>query len=292
MPLDQQRIHKSIKKIRKILKRSSRPLTPGDVHDLHTCSRRIEVAIDAAGLPAKSNERRVRRNLERLRKKAGKVRDMDVLTSDLARVEATGDEDCRTRLLEHLRSIRHKQAKKLSRSIRKYGKSTRRRLNRTEDRFDRALAKDASGEQETLRSHAASAALLQSAELKTPQHLDRANLHPYRIKVKQFRYLLQAVEDGGSRKLIDSLGATKDAIGDWHDWEELVRIGEKILDHHPCALIEELKRINASKYQAALAATERLRREFIDKPGAGDRKSSSRLSVSEPTLKAVSAIAS
>ncbi len=290
MALDRKRIDKSIKKVRKILKKGSGPLSPQDVHDLRTRSRRIEVAIDAARLSAKNNERKVLRNLKRLHKKAGNVRDMDVLTSDLAGVEVKGEEDCRTRLIEYLGARRHKQARKLSRSIREYGEETRRRLNRTSGRFERALDSPGSAKRDAMQSEAAAAALQRSAELTTPHTLNRGNLHSYRVKVKEFRYVLQTAQGAGSSKLIDSLGASKDAIGDWHDWEELIRIVEKVLHHRPCALIEELKKISASKFQAAVAATTRLRHEFIDK-GRYDRAAPSR-SPSEPTLKAVSAIAS
>ena len=69
MALNEKRLEKSIKKLRKILKRGSKPLVPEDVHDLRTRSRRIESAVKATQVSSRNNERKLLRNLSRIRKK-------------------------------------------------------------------------------------------------------------------------------------------------------------------------------------------------------------------------------
>ena len=63
--------------------------------------------------------------------------------------------------------------------------------------------------------------------LKRPVRLNRNNLHPYRLKVKELRNVLQLSNRADDIEFVEKLGQVKDAIGDWHDWEELVRIPRK-----------------------------------------------------------------
>src|SRR6266566_9311375 len=57
-----------------------------------------------------------------------------------------------------------------------------------------------------------------------------------------------------SAKFVDDLGKVKDAIGEWHDWEELVGIATEVLSHRTrCGLQSELRRITQKKYDHALS---------------------------------------
>ncbi len=295
MALNEKRLEKSTRKLRKILKKRSEHLDPKDVHDLRTRSRRIESAIEATQLSPRRNERKLLRNLRRIRKKAGKVRDMDVLTSHLLGLHVKGEEDCLTQLAEHLGMRRYKHAEKLRLAIERSGKKTRRRLNRTWRRFKRAIANDGSESGQSLESIAAATALQQAADLASPPSLNRGNLHPYRIKVKELRYVLQAGAGGGDRKFIESLGQVKDAIGEWHDWEELIAIADDVLDHRPhCALIDELKRIGREKYESALTVANRMRAAYLKRQSdtAKGKRQVYKHESTQPMLKAVSSIAS
>lgn len=53
----------------------------------------------------------------KIRKKAGGVRDLDVLISYVPAAQSDGEKECRVRLLEHLGDMRRKQAKKLYRAV-------------------------------------------------------------------------------------------------------------------------------------------------------------------------------
>ena len=219
---------------------------------------------------------------------------MDVLTSHLLNVRVKGEEDCLTRLAEHLGMQRYKHADKLRRTINRCGKKTRARLDRTRRRFERAIEKDGSAKGKSLQSFAATTALQHAADLASPPTLSRGNLHPYRIKVKGLQYLLQAGEDGGDQDFIESLGETKDAIGEWHDWEQLIAIAQDVLDHQPhCALREELKRISREKFESALFAANKIRAEYLKRQGksAKGKPPVYRHEPTQPMLKAVASIA-
>ena len=92
---------------------SSNP-TPEKVHDLRTSTRRFEAMFEALSLDAQGISKSTVKNLARFRKRAGKVRDMDVLTGYAATVRRQrGEEECAVQLLEFLGARRRKFAKKL-----------------------------------------------------------------------------------------------------------------------------------------------------------------------------------
>jgi CHAD domain-containing protein len=99
-----------------------------------------------------------------------------------------------------------------------------------------------------------------SNELAAPATLNRKNLHAYRLKIKELRYVLEMADDRGYRDFIDKLSSVKDAIGEWHDWEELIAITEDVLDHKAnCRLLREVKAITVHKYENALSLTNKMR---------------------------------
>jgi hypothetical protein len=115
-------------------------------------------------------------------------------------------------------------------------------------------------------------------------------LHSHRLKVKELQNLLKMAGNGG-HEFVKELGEVKDAIAEWHDWDELIAIAEDVLDHGaPCKLIRELNRIREQQYKRALALFERTRKKYL---GRCDQRSqgSSRYSVQRPLQSASSATA-
>jgi hypothetical protein len=85
--------------------------------------------------------------------------------------------------------------------------------------------------------------------------------------VKELRNILRLAMDP-DEEFVGALGEVKDAIGDWHDWEELLAIAEELLDHGAkCKLVRELKRISHKKYQNALQLTENMRKNYLEVAG-------------------------
>lgn len=230
IPLDVNRIEKPVRKIRKLLKKMSVVPTPKEVHDLRTNARRIEAMLPALSLDKQGNSRRILKRLSRLRKRAGKVRDMDVLTGYISGLRNHDDEEqCSVQLLEHLGAEREKYAKKLYTESQRYAQELRKRLKRSKAQLEKVLPQKG---KENFGGNGASAdagasALKALAELAQPVRLDRTNLHPCRLKVKEVRNLLQMAEKPNQREFVQSLGEVKDAIGEWHDWEELVTIAKE-----------------------------------------------------------------
>jgi CHAD domain-containing protein len=289
MALDIKRTYKPIRKLRKSLKGFSKELSPAEVHDFRTRARRAQAVVEAFGLDGRPNERRMLRNLAKLRKRAGKIRDMDVLTAFTSQLQADGDSDCKVQLLEHLGAQRLKHAKKTRWLLRKDGSALLKRLKRTSTRTQKLLQR-AQRNGDGAAPTAMAEALRLSSELADPPRLDRKNLHPYRLKVKQLRYVLQMAPNSDQAKFVEKLGEVKDAIGEWHDWEELIVIAEDVLDHRPsCGLIRELKVISQQKYQRALHLANGLREEYVRSSRTPRGKKSRELA--RPVLRATSAMA-
>src|SRR3954469_4382415 len=113
MSLDTERAAKPIRKLRKLLKKMPAIPVAEDIHDFRTSSRRLEAMIQALSLDSAQNGRQALKQISRLRKRAGKVRDMDVLTDSLLSVSPDQEEkQCHVQLLEHLGAQRLKYARK------------------------------------------------------------------------------------------------------------------------------------------------------------------------------------
>ena len=297
MALDTDGTQKSVRQLRKLLKNPPRQPTPDEIHSLRTHTRRFESTLDALGLDSKRNERRALRDLSRLRGRAGKIRDMDVLTAHAVTVHPDQEQDCLVRLLEYLGAERYRRAEQLHTLTLQYGAAVRRRLKRTSARLKRFIEDDgekSSARRNTASTEAMARALKLSSELTTPATLNRNNLHAYRLKVKELRDVLQMANDSDNRKFIYRLGEIKDAIGEWHDWEELTAIAMDVLDHGAnCNLLRELKAISARKYESGLSLTNKMRREYLHSC-AGTKKHvpTGKLRPAQPVLEATSAIAS
>lgn len=255
MSLDIERIRKAGRRVRRFLKENSRRPSSESVHDLRTSARSLETAMTALGLDSHKPVARFLRDLGKVRKRAGNIRDMDVLTAKTLMVKPDRELDCLVQLLEHLGAERNHEALKLRRGIEKLGPQIRKDIKQTYARVEKALKQSVP---------LAFARTLQMAkDLERPARLSRRNLHPYRLKVKEMRNVL-LLSDDADQEFVQELGNVKDAIGEWHDWEELVGIATDTLDHGPsCALIKELKAIGDEKYESALALTTQLRTNYL-----------------------------
>src|SRR3954466_4920669 len=112
MSFDIERIHKSSRRVRKFLRENSKRPSVNAVHKVRTSTRSLETTFTTLGLASKKNIKRLLRDLKLLRKRAGKVRDMDVLTADALTLQAEGEQDCLVQLLEYLGERRNKSARK------------------------------------------------------------------------------------------------------------------------------------------------------------------------------------
>ncbi|MBV9180047.1 MAG: CHAD domain-containing protein [Acidobacteria bacterium] len=292
MALNPKRVAKPFRKLRKLLKSMPKQPVPDQVHDLRTNTRALEAMAAALSLHSQSQVRKLLKDLTRIRKRAGKVRDLDVLSSYAVTVHANGEQDCSVRLLEQLGAKRRKKARKLHAIVAKHGAATRHELKQTSTLFEDELCQteDSTRDPQDAQGRVIASALKLQKELTEPARLNRRNLHPYRLKVKQLRNVLRMAQDENpNQDFVVVLGEVKDAIGEWHDWEALLLIAREVLEHGArCKLLRQLKRTCEEKYQDALRKSEGMRRRYFRVAGGTNTH---RLKPSEPVWTATTAIA-
>lgn len=277
MALDSKQVNRAARKLVKSLKKPRKHPSPKQVHALRTNIRHLETAVEAILSKTKHRERSLLRNLRQIRKAAGKVRDMDVFTGDAVSIRlAPTEEENMIELLHYLGARRYKQAKRLCRLVEKRGSHLARRIKRLAARVrDRMPDPDKSQITPAVRQAVTTTVEL-FADLRRPARLNPRNLHAYRLKVKRLRDVVRLADRPVHPGLVESLGAVKDAIGDWHDWEELVSIALRVGKRQSNSLLRKLKQTSARKYSHALSTASHMRQKFLRSKRGGLRQSLSR----------------
>jgi CHAD domain-containing protein len=266
-----ERARKALRELGKTLKTLSTDPPPRQVHKLRTATRRVEAIAAALEPVEKKTSRRLLRSIEPVRKAAGGVRDMDVLIANARKLARHSAGDSLTRLLEHLEIARRQNAEVLRRALGRRRDTVRQHLKQYSKLVRSALgATKGSASADALPSQPHegfhSAAMEVAGELGEWPPLDAENIHAFRLKVKQLRYILQLSADSDAR-LVDALGNVQRRVGDWHDWQQLEEIAREILNaERDQALLARIAQTVKRKFDPALAAANALRGKYLTMP--------------------------
>jgi CHAD domain-containing protein len=264
MEIEPRNIHSPARKLRRLLKDLPDNAPAAGVHGLRTQARRLEAIVTALMLDSKKPARQMLKSIEPVRKAAGEVRDMDVLVAHVLD-RFRGESRPAARLLKRLTGMRKRSAQELLETVDQHRKDARRSLKRFSRQIEKSLNGNGSGPASEPRSNLpqGDAARKLMSELNGWPALNAENLHSFRIKLKELRYVLQLGRNADARVLGD-LGKVKDAIGDWHDWQQLAWIARKTLDHEDDpAVLDRIESIGKGKLRRALAAAKGLRRQWL-----------------------------
>ncbi len=276
------RLERPLRQMRNLLKRLPNDPAPEQVHMLRTRARRIEAAAAALEPVSGKAARQLVKAIKPLRKAAGGVRDMDALIEDLLAMPRHGIDGppngSLARLMKHLEGLRRQRAGALMDMLSRQRKTVRRKLKK----FARTVEPAASGKKPVRIEEARVLASDDGAgppaseridELRRWPKLNERNLHSFRIKIKELRYVLQLFPDADER-LIAALGKAKDEIGDWHDWRLLRTIAQKQLGKQADKmLLRDIRLAERRKFSRALASAETLRNRYLQ-AGGSHRKAS------------------
>jgi len=291
MALDPKKLDTPLRKLRKLVRKMPKVPTQDDVHDIRTNTRRVEATLEALQLDRKRKGRRVLRAVTPMRKKAGAVRDMDVLTGFASGLAVDGDErPCLVKLLEHLGEERARGAGRLGKTVAQRRKTARKRLKVCSSLIEKTFDKSGATRQREWPIDAAAAAMRLSGELSKWPKLSAENLHPFRLKVKEMRYVLQL--SGQDGEVTDRLGEVKDQIGEWHDWTELAAIAKDVLsDCRNCQVIARVEQTSQQKFRTALANAQQLRSQYFASEGGTSKQKRKNAAIKTPVLKATAWLA-
>ena len=234
MPLDPESLFKPIRKLRKLVNKFHGVPSPEQVHSLRTNCRRLEAIVYALKCDGKKRGRRLLEAVKPIRKKAGQVRDMDVLTGLVISIPKAKENEACIRLLEHLGARRFQLIRRLKQTVEIGRRQARSYLKQFAGYLNKGLRiSQPNNQRRSGLTDPAALVLELSSSLAAWPRLDARNLHPYRLKVKELRYVLELASDP-EKAMIDALGDVKDSIGEWHDWCELETIALDVIgeDRH------------------------------------------------------------
>jgi CHAD domain-containing protein len=230
---------------RKLLAQCARKPSRRSVHALRSLTLRLQVGLEyflskqAAGPAAARAFQHWSKEGKKLRKALEPVRNADVYLTRLVSLRSTGEASegkkhlsprC-IREIDKLEDRLKKQRKtginKLIDSIDARGK----RLNRSSKELEAALAPHMPSRVHSTVPEALRIFAELTGELP---NLDAGNLHEYRKRLKQARYLVEisASADPLAKRLAAAFRRIHYAAGEWHDWQELARKADRVLSGH------------------------------------------------------------
>jgi len=259
MEIDLENAKRPLRKLRKALKRLPPDPSVEDVHSLRTQTRRLEAIVDALMLEDKKKTRQLLKSVDPVRKAAGEVRDMDVLVGHVLALPRTHEnDDALIRLVEHLGEMRVEGVRELHHTVTANKRNARRGLKS----YSRMVQKRFPGKQQNSTATVPGPAGLLEELAQWPA-LDAGNIHEFRIKVKQLRYMLQ-LSRAADRKTVEALGKVKDEVGDWHDWQELARIAHQVLSPEADqGALKRIAEIGTRKFKQALKTANEVRDRYL-----------------------------
>lgn len=258
MPLDKENTRLTFRKLsRQLAKLASKP-APENIHRFRTSSRRVEVLVEDLAQKHSRNDKRLLKLLGRLRKKAGRVRDLDVEIVALRTLKIPQEPVRKSQLMRTLAEERGKREKKLAKTLDKTTVSEmRKRLRRT------------AGSLEIPKNTDPLAIALQKV---TALELDQSavteeTLHRFRIASKRARYIAEmAGKQAEAARLVEQLNHLQDAIGDWHDWAQLAQKAEQLFGGvQDSALVSALRNVGRAKFRQAVNTLTEIRPKLAGK---------------------------
>lgn len=268
---------------RNLLKLASE-LKPESVHGFRTSARRLQTLLEELKSERNGNEKKLLKLLSRIRKRAGKVRDLDVQVSTLRSLKIPQEPRRKTLLLQNLIELRAEREKKLRKALTKgVARELRRRLKRA--------AKELSPD--TLRDPLVGAREMMTRVAQPQGPPTEEMLHQYRMVAKRARYAAElAAKSAEVDDFIAQLKRAQDALGDWHDWLVLTQSAAKRLgDVHESPLVAVLHNVSGAKFRNAVAtlSSSRLARADLKRRPASANKSRKQSAKSVPSVPASAA---
>jgi CHAD domain-containing protein len=277
MLISPDRGHSVFEKLERDLRKLATEQQAESVHNFRTTTRRLQTLLLELLPVHDRNQKKLLKQLDEIRKRAGKVRDLDVQLAALRSLKIPQEPRRKTQLMQRLIELRAKHEKKLRKLMTQDTmREIRRRLKRAGNDVDFKHSRDPLVVARKLLAQA------------PPAHeLSDDVLHRYRILVKRARYAAEfAPKSAESAKLIAQLKRLQDAIGNWHDWLTLTNTAAGQLgDVHQSPLVAALHNVTGGKFRhaaAALEASPKSQEQKAPKPAAAPATRPRKITKSPP----------
>lgn len=235
------------RKTEKELLRLSSGHRPEAVHGFRTTTRRLQMLLGQLATTGQHKNKKLLKMLNRIRKSAGRVRDIDVQLEALRSLKVQQEPRRKTQLMQNLLDLRAQHEKRLRKLLKKDDiREIQKRLKRAAEgaRFEAAPDPLDVARQ-----------ILESANPGS-RPFDEATLHRYRIVVKRARYAAEfAPKSRESTQFLAELKRLQDALGSWHDWMTLTHTAiHQLGEVNESSLVAMLINLTRGKFRHALAA--------------------------------------
>ena len=233
-------------KLDRDLSKLSSKSEPQSVHRLRTGTRRLQILLDDLSSTSGRNQKKLMKLLNRLRKRAGKMRDLDVQMTALRSLKLPREPRRKTQLMNELIELRGRQEKKLRKAADKETlREIRQRLRRARKDFNPNAG---------LNPLIVAQSMLKGIDQQNSPITEEI-LHRYRIITKRSRYAAEfATQSNEKTKFIARLKRVQDALGDWHDWLTLTQTASDCLGEvRESPLVAELHNVTGAKFRHAVA---------------------------------------
>jgi CHAD domain-containing protein len=234
------------KKAERDLLRLREGFQPDVVHSFRTTTMRLQVLFEEIAPAGHGKHKKLLKAMTRIRKRAGRIRDLDVQLAALRSLKVPVEPRRKTHLTHRLIELRHKQEKKLGKLLKKKDiEDISKRLRR--------ISKSVELESDNRPLEAARRMLTAITDRKARP--DEDQLHRCRVTVKRARYAAEfAPKSVETDQFIAQLKTLQDALGRWHDWFTLTNTARHELGEiHQSSLVAALHNVTRGKFREAAA---------------------------------------
>jgi CHAD domain-containing protein len=259
MSVYQKPIHGLLSKVQRQLDKTAAKPLPQNVHRLRTAIRRLEAVLEAVLPELNRNQRKLLKMLTGVRRRAGKIRDIDIHIAALRALKVTDEPGRKTQILTSLGELRVARQRKLLKLL---DSATLQELRKRLKRVGRNLfLPDDMADPFTLASR-----IFEHVATEN-QVLNEATLHQYRIRGKRARYIAELAGDAPeAQRFVSHLKHMQDVLGDWHDWLTLSQTVTRLTDSSNSPLISALNNLTRVKFREAIQAVSATKAALLPRP--------------------------
>ncbi|HVZ59489.1 MAG TPA: CHAD domain-containing protein [Terriglobales bacterium] len=267
-----------LRKLNKLIRELAKEATAPRVHHVRTTLRRIETRMMASG-----GKQELPKLLKKLRRRAGKLRDVDVQLVALRGIRLESARQEKARLTRTLCKIRAKNESKLTSLLEEISEKN------PGGQLQAFLTVPASAAAaEKARTSVKAARQMFAAALERYSPLSEGNLHAFRMECKRARYVAEMAaelasfnpmvsqsmisqptisqsivsqngksthghgEQSEAQLLVEQFKRIQDAVGEWHDWQSLTEQAGRVLAPSSGGLLPALRAMKRSKFLEAM----------------------------------------
>lgn len=245
MPVDLKTCRQTFRKLDRQILKLGKDGSAANIHNFRTSSRRVETILEEFCPDLDRNTRKLLKMLSLLRKKVGKLRDLEVQTASLKNLKITRELGHKGQLIRGMNAENVKRKRKFFKVFdEETQRELRKRLKRVSEDFK------APANLEPVRIALRNFAPFGRQHSPLTQH----TLHRYRIAGKKARYIAElGGNDPKAKQLVADLKRMQDVIGDWHDWMQLSEKGAGMFgEEKNSALVAALRNIARAKFRNSL----------------------------------------